>query len=1234
MTSSDISTCRDLFRNHANSALFVTSQLRPRELKMADGLRRLGWKVGLIYYQWTPFEPHAYFDSCIAVESASEAHEVAMQLSPRICHVFSGAIDDLVLTFCRHKPSPVVIDLNDVFAPSLFDYCHERFEPTREALALADGFCARDLQVKSAERADGFKLPQRLIFFPEYCWNTMAVSEQVKQRAKSDEIHVVSVGTFSLETQGMYDSCYLKLANMMIEQGIHFHIYPHWAYRRDHSGSPHAKFEQDFAEFIALQEKNPYLHLHDSLSIEDLAKVLPQYDFGIVSGGAAEFGQKLGFYYPAYLDTCYSGRISDYLDAHLPVLINDEVKFDYWLLKRYGICIDLKGVLAPGFRDKLLELKRDPRQRQVMGRAAHTLSVSANAPRLAAYYQGVIAAGIAALAVPPAPTFEPQADTAAPVDAAPAFAQAPSHPVAAPIAQTGRLVAALKAKIRWASPRLAKIILPYRAIRIFEFRLHNALQDLQANSGLIASLHARIGVLQHEAGQSQERVAALEQEKGALAVDLSMLGQENGTLAADLAALGHENLTQRAKISRLEDNRAALSVAAAESHQAKTALLAELARSERQKSTLSATLLDLERDKAALNASVLRLEQDKVSASSLVAALNQDKVALSISVAGFERDNRELNDKVDGLAQQQDGFIARIADLDRDKAALNSRLQELEREKAVLGASLAGLEEIKATLGATIANLEQDKVDFRSQIASLEEIRASMGAVIASLEHDKTDLRKHVVALESDKLELGGQIASLDQDKQALLVKISGMDGEKAESLVRVSDLERDKSDLEVKVLTLEQDKSDMGLRISALGNEKAELKLHVNDLLQNNSGLKAKLDSLVQQIGALTHDVHVLSNEKFILQQETRWGKMPINEIAGVLNWPEVLNDFERTNGFTDFVRLLGLFSGDTKPANKPSTCWDLLSIKNYDQLLTFGYNNFKRTIGNNYFNFLVQKGDPQIQALEKLLPGKTLDRCRNEAATLADDADFPGQDQASYKYFVLLLWEYARTIDAGKYTSVLSEPLEGNPIVISSRGQRFSQDLANSLIEYYSIRESLDFAEVKNVLEIGGGYGRDAFVMLHLNPDIRVTMVDIPPASYLAQRYLSSVFKDRRVFRAREFSRYADVKDELEAASIVFLLPHQLALMPKHSFDLSMNISSFGEMDAKQVKWYFKQLERVTGGHFYFKQWHTSNNIFDGVVFEQGDYPYPKTWTQLYSRPCSVQREFFEAMYKASKS
>jgi hypothetical protein len=266
----------------AESVLFVTSQLRPRELKMADGLRKLGWTVGLIYCKWTPFDPTAFFDFAIEVASAEAAHMAAQQITPRVAHVFSGAIDDFVMLFCRNKPSPVVIDLNDVFVPSLFDYCHERFEPTREALALADGFCARDLQVKSAQKVDGFKLPKQLVLFPEYCWKT--ASFEGSEKFPADEIHVVSVGTFSLETQGMFDSCYLQLARLLIGQQIHFHIYPHWAYRRDHLGSPHANFKKDFADFLALEKTSPYLHVHDSLPIEELARVLPKFRWARDSG--------------------------------------------------------------------------------------------------------------------------------------------------------------------------------------------------------------------------------------------------------------------------------------------------------------------------------------------------------------------------------------------------------------------------------------------------------------------------------------------------------------------------------------------------------------------------------------------------------------------------------------------------------------------------------------------------------------------------------------------------------------------------------------------------------------------------------------------------------------------------------------------------------------------------------------------------------------------------------------
>ena len=99
------------------------------------------------------------------------------------------------------------------------------------------------------------------------------------------------------------------------------------------------------------------MHVHNSLFFDELARELPQYDFGIVSGGCEELGQKLKFLRQEYMRACYSGRISDFLDARLPVLINREVVFNEWLLRRNEIAVDLRGILAPGFREKLLAIK-------------------------------------------------------------------------------------------------------------------------------------------------------------------------------------------------------------------------------------------------------------------------------------------------------------------------------------------------------------------------------------------------------------------------------------------------------------------------------------------------------------------------------------------------------------------------------------------------------------------------------------------------------------------------------------------------------------------------------------------------------------------------------------------------------------------------------------------------------------------------------------------------------------
>jgi len=820
----DLLRATRLFSRDEKAVLFVTSLLRAREIKLAAALRRMGRKVVLIYLRTTPFTPEDHFDIAIRARNVTQAHVYAGVLSPRICHVFSGAVDELVLRFVRDKPSPVVIDLNDIFCPSLFDYLHERFDQTREVLEKATALCARDLQANFAERLDGFRLPRYKVFFPEYAWGNGSPAPRVERKADGDEVHVVSVGTFTLERQRMFDSAHLKIAQMLAEQRIHFHVYPHWFYRWSLGSSFNFSPKRDFADFYALAKSSPYVHMHKSLSLGDLARELPGYDFGIIAGGCEALGQKLQLLKPAYMQSCYSGRIADYLDARLPILINREVGFNHWLLKRYGVAVELEGLLEPGFRDKLLAIKQDPAWRQRLEGVAQALSIDKQIGRLAQLYDHIIE-------------------------------------------EDRRTRVRLGA--RWTAAKL----LPF------------------------------------------------------------------------------------------------------------------------------------------------------------------------------------------------------------------------------IGGSIR-------TMETAVQHLNETVVDLRHDLA---------------------------------------------------------------------------------------QERAEAGRRHHSLAASKARL--------------------------------------------EAERGAAWADELSGLLNWSDMQDRAERTTGMAELIEMVDLFAAAHGPLHHMSSCWNVLSFKNLNQLLSYGYRNFKRTLGTNYFNFLVRSGDPQLAFLEANLDEAELQECRQLAKAVPPDPTFDWADQATYWYFVSALWAYARKVDTNGYLDRLEEPPEGNPLTVTVRGgQRAAQDLANSVIEYYSISEGVDFSKCRRVLEIGGGYGRNAFVMLKLNPHLQYVMVDIPPTLWVAQRYLSSVFKDRAVFRVRDFRSFEDVREEMEEASIVCLLPHQLPLLPTRRFDLSINISSFAEMEREQIGTYFTQLDRLTRGHFYMKQWKVSQNAFDRLTLTEADYPVNKAWTKLYSRTCRVQTDFFECMYRVS--
>lgn len=390
-------------------------------------------------------------------------------------------------------------------------------------------------------------------------------------------------------------------------------------------------------------------------------------------------------------------------------------------------------------------------------------------------------------------------------------------------------------------------------------------------------------------------------------------------------------------------------------------------------------------------------------------------------------------------------------------------------------------------------------------------------------------------------------------------------------------------------------------------------------------------LNAAYTRIAILEDRVEALreANKRLSHQQSASWG-VPLDEVAGLLNWPSLLDDVEINHGFYELVRMMSLFSNQEATVNSPSHCWMLLATKNCNQLLEHGYSNFKRTIAHNYFNFLIQKNDPQIQAAEALFDSGTLEECRKLAEMVAHDPNFIVEDQASYFYFQYLLLSYVKSIDKHQYLDKLEEPMEGNPLVVLSNNKRISQDLANSLIEYYAISEPATLANTKTVLEIGGGYGRNAFVLATLHPKMRIIMVDILPALYIAQRYLGSQFPDKKQFRARQFDAFKDVEKEMRNAQFIFLMPHQIALLPDNYVDITINISSFGEMGLDQIKWYFKEIDRVTSQYFYMKQWEVSKNPFDKLTIHRFDYPVFDHWREVFNRNCVIQTEFFESLYQ----
>ena len=313
------------------------------------------------------------------------------------------------------------------------------------------------------------------------------------------------------------------------------------------------------------------------------------------------------------------------------------------------------------------------------------------------------------------------------------------------------------------------------------------------------------------------------------------------------------------------------------------------------------------------------------------------------------------------------------------------------------------------------------------------------------------------------------------------------------------------------------------------------------------------------------------------------------------------------------------------------PSKYWEELNRKNLRQLADSKYENFKRTLARNYFTWIINPFDEQLRFLMR--EAGAWSSIRYLFSSLVSPRHDPLKRKHTIYYNTLtnLLWAYVEKNDTEGLLDRLSEPREGNPPEVMRNGRLISQDLANSLLEYEAIlHPDLDRRNVQTILELGPGYGRTAYVFMTLQPGCRYILVDIPPALYVAQRYLSAVFEGHKIFAFRPFDSFDQVRDEFSEAAIIFLTPNQLELLPDKSIDLFVNISSFHEMRMDQIKYYFSEIDRLTRRYFYFKQWKETTIPFENETITEADYPIRENWRLINRQQCKVQTYFFEALYE----
>jgi putative sugar O-methyltransferase len=179
------------------------------------------------------------------------------------------------------------------------------------------------------------------------------------------------------------------------------------------------------------------------------------------------------------------------------------------------------------------------------------------------------------------------------------------------------------------------------------------------------------------------------------------------------------------------------------------------------------------------------------------------------------------------------------------------------------------------------------------------------------------------------------------------------------------------------------------------------------------------------------------------------------------------------------------------------------------------------------------------------------------------------------------------------------------------SSKSKILSETTISHYFHLQLLEATIQDLKGLTVCEIGPGTGNLASLFYH-HFNTKLVLVDLPRTLLFSYSYLSQVFPNANILLPNKAEK---VNFELGEYDIIMLTPDQTSIIPDGTVDLTVNISSFQEMNKDSIDFYFKMIDRITKSNGYFFSSNRVEKIMSGVPIRFSEYPWrPHTRTIFF--------------------